>query len=370
MSSHTLSFVGTLLGVVLLSAASASEGGPELRVSESGSHEIRTFALDGPLQILADGDVAVSIEGPLCSNDGESEASCPDVSVDKPAFSVAGASGSSTSISEGNSLSFEWSSEGAFRCEGIGSLPGWAGRESLPGHAFLATSAQRAVGTSELGRDAAYTAGLRCSNGAVTRDSDLVTVQINEITPPSPTSCEGREAPAGWTRLTTGSLSCYYQSGVVSSADCRFWEGIWPREFLSSAGQPHTVLTNRTGSKNYVALKFDTNGLTPTETGRLFFGSSPASIQEVSITATISQCPGDFNVEQPNGCYFRQGIFESNFRWGGPATSRDCVLEPDKVYYLNLIHTLSPAGTRPAEFEPNPNCEDRLCGSMITPRTP
>lgn len=358
------------LGLTLASTALANESTAELRVSETTSNVVRAFIMDGPLHILSDGDVAVTIQGELCDSALEETQPCGDVSVDKPDFSVVGLSGTSISINEGNALNFDWSSEGAFRCEGIGTLPGWSGRGALAGHAFLATTAQRQVGTGGLARTDPYTAGVRCSNGTLMRDSELVAININAVAAPSPTSCEGREPPAGWTRLTTGSLSCYYRFGVRNDADCRVWESLWPGPFLNSAGQPQVVLTNRTGSKNYVALRFNTNGMSPTETGRLFFGSSPATIQEILVTATISQCPGDFNVEQPNGCYFKQGPFTSNFRWGGPSTSRDCVLEPDTVYYLNLINTPSPAGVHPSDFEPDPDCAERLCGSMITPRTP
>ena len=82
------------------------------------------------------------------------------------------------------------------------------------------------------------------------------------------------------------------------------------------------------------------------------------------IIATISEKEGDFDPIQAPGCYwtsssFRRGEIPSlgfygqdHFwysNWGG---LRTLMLEKDRIYYLNMVGTTSPADTPPARIRP------------------
>ena len=122
--------------------------------------------------------------------------------------------------------------------------------------------------------------------------------------------------------------------------------------------------------KQYVAMKFNTNGMSKTLSGQLSVEGTPSGVISEPVLATISKCPGDFNPEQVTGCYLKPGSF-SQFTWRAPnstSSTSTCVLEPDTTYYMNLISTLSPLDTKTAEIEPNPACEQNRCGLQLTPR--
>lgn len=381
---------------VFVVSANVGASDAQLRLSDRSSSQLGPFPIDGQLKINSDGDVQVTIDGALPTGAQD------DAQVDPPADFYDRDTRSEFVFVEGNTkLNFEWRGEGAYSCAGIGTLPGWSGRQDLPPADFLATSAQSQVdlvgGCAVAGGPNRYTAGIRCNNASVSKESNLLDIAAYPNVPAQPpVDCSQRQPPKDWERLTTGGLSCLYRGGPINTADCRVWEGIWPRSFLNSNGASRMVLTNRTSSKNYVAIKFDTRCLADGERGRIIFGSGPATVQEVPVTATISQCPGDF-YPQENGCFLSQieQPLQNDFRWGGPSSGAECVLQPNRVYYLNVIHTLSDAAEiNQNVFRPNirtaasededgniipaqPGCAEpplepndppfRLCGSMITP---
>lgn len=329
-----------------------------------------TIPLVGTASILNDGDLRVTPADPSAC---QASNSCEDVVVDVQSFAASNASQNVVTVSEGGSFTVSWSSLGATECRGIGTYPEWSERTNLAADSRLVadTTVLEVVTSSGDAAASPYTLGIQCANGSVADSSSAeLTLVIEEVVEPSPTSCEGREPISGWTRLTTGNLSCRESSGLDTTADCRNWSpDLWANPFLGSGGISERILTNVTAKRQYVAIEFDTVGLSRTASGRLNTESPGAVINSEKLLATISQCPGDFNPSQVTGCYLSPGTF-SQFTWRGPdaATSSNCVLQPDTTYYLNLLSTNSPLGTAPSSIEPIDACDNNKCGVLLTPR--
>lgn len=346
----------------LLGAVQAQNASQLILQTEPEATEI---PLEGTFVIQADGAIrATPVNKSICQQTN----SCEGVTVTVSNFSSASAIERTITVDEGDSIDLNWGSLGAVNCAARGSYVSWAERSALPADSRDATVAQRRI-TTALGdaESSPYTLELQCSNGSVestVNATSTLTLEIEEVVPPSPTSCEGRDPIAGWTRLTTGALSCLLGE---SSADCRNWSpSLWPNPFLQSSGLTKKILTNVSDRRQYVAIEFNTNGMSSTANGRVNFESAGASVRKEPVFVTISKCRGDFNADQPTGCYFTP---RSVFLWRAPdsASSASCVLEPDTTYYFNMLSSASPGDTPPADIEPIAACDSALCGVLLQP---
>ena len=121
--------------------------------------------------------------------------------------------------------------------------------------------------------------------------------------------------------------------------------------------------------RDYMAIAFTTEGLSSTATGTLDVNVTP-SLQSSRKLISISQCPGDFDrdaIEAETGCY--RASDTQNVNWGGVDTDRNCILEADKTYYLNIVYTESDLGTSSQDLEPSPTCTNpnlNPCGNLLT----
>ena len=171
-----------------------------------------------------------------------------------------------------------------------------------------------------------------------------------------------RQEPAGWVRKTA---RCAYSTSVGWLPSCLAWSDIWPMPFTQVSGVTYRLMVD-SDVDNYIALEIDTFGMSDSASGR--FNSAPpgSSIGHYRWRIlTISRCPGDFHheaIEEETGCYFTLTGTSPNIAWGGPDTDRACQLEPDEVYYLNIIHTPDSAGTHPDELQSN--CDRDICGAV------
>ena len=359
---------GVILSVLILLTQTAF-GQQTLIIKGNSDVEIK---LTGDLKILSDGKVEATPEEP---NSCQSAQSCAGVDVKVVGFSSDKASNGVVSVPEGESVVLDWRSLGATSCSAGGTYSAWSGRGALPTDARDASSSQVALSTAV--GDAAgspFQLTLDCSTGSVASadlmQSGSLQLEITKVVQPSPTDCTGRDPIPGWTRLTTGSRSCRYDFGLDRNADCRKWSpNLWGSPFLQSAGLPQDLLTNVTDERQYVAIEFSTSGLKSTAWGQLSIEGASPGIRVERVLATISQCPGDFNPNQVTGCYLTPGSFFP-FRWKAPgsAEATKCVLQPDKIYYLNMLATESPLGTQPAEIQPITACDTERCGVLLTPR--
>ncbi len=182
-----------------------------------------------------------------------------------------------------------------------------------------------------------------------------------------------RRPPTGWTQITT---NCNPQRPEL---DCTRWgpKGLWNVGFPGGSGLTNRLSSGLGSSPQYLAIELRTFDQLSDAYGRIVMESAgPPIPRRPQQIVTISSCPGDFNepaIMSDTGCYGRpSAIFP--FRWQGPdadppaAYSSECVLQPDRTYYWNIIPSNSPLGTDPEALEVDPLCLEGLrCGFIYSP---
>ena len=343
-----------------LSQLATAQDAPKLVLETSPTQT--EIELEGSVTIGSDGSIsATPVDVSVCQTSGN----CEGVTVAVTEFGFAGTDSRALTVDEGDTVELNWRSSGATTCQPISTFPAWRDKAFVKTDSRDATLAQRSVDTTDSAASGAYELKLQCANGSVTSTIDAsstLSLTVNEVVAPSPTSCEGRDPISGWTQLTTGSLSCLFGD---FSADCRSWSpNLWPNPFVETGSLTRKILTNRSAKRQYVAIEFSTKGLSSTADGRFNFTSAGGVIRQEPLIVTISKCPGDFNPDQPSGCYFTPTF---SFKWRAPQSldSANCVLEPNSTYYLNMLSSSSPAGTVPSKIEPVEECDNSLCGILI-----
>jgi len=354
----------TLLCASLLATHAFAQDAPKLILQTSpSSTEIN---LKDSVSISSDGTISAT---PVDANACQATASCEGVTVSVTSFDSPAEQSGTITVNEGSNVELTWRSSGATACQPAGDFQPWLSKGLLASDSRDATSSQKTLSTTNAADSSPYELKLQCSNGTVSSTIDsgsILNLVVNEVVPPSPTSCEGREPIAGWTRLTSGSLGCDY---LNSSSNCRTWSGIWNDTFLGpGSGTTKKILTNRSGGRQYVAIEFSTSGMSSTAKGRFDVTSAGGEVLQQPLIVTISKCPGDFNQAQPNDCYFHHPLF--NFKWRAPQStdSASCVLEPNSTYYLNMLSSDSASGTLPTNIQPNATCENAFCGVLFQKR--
>lgn len=274
-------------------------------------------------------------------------------------------------VEAGTDLTFSWRSPGAKLCQPAGSLTAWANKGQLEPYDDLATPTQRTVATTGLGQNDPFTASLTCSNGTASEIATL-SIQINEptgtVAAGEPEACLQRRLPSKWTRLTTQSLSCHFVGGWVTETDCtEFGGGVWgdgAAPFGSGSLRASNVGVGRASAYEYMAFRFSTAGLPDNAVGSVMYEQpEPGLTGKSEVLMTISRCQGDFNRtpvtedDSPadSNCYVRASTYGSTLNWRAQnnlLSPNRCILQPDKIYYLNLMFTNSPPGTAPADLVP------------------
>lgn len=182
-----------------------------------------------------------------------------------------------------------------------------------------------------------------------------------------------RLPPSGWTRIEDGCDPQGYADG------CTEWGpgGIWPVGFPGGSGLTRRLASGLGSIPQYLAIEIRTFDKLADGYGRIDMDSAGAPIPNVpQQIMSISSCPGDFNEEAimaDTGCYGRFGTIYS-ITWQGPeaeptpAYASECVLEPNRTYYWNIIPSNSELGTDPEDLEIDPVClEGGRCGMIYSP---
>jgi len=353
----------------------------------SGEIGLGPINITGSMLLTPEGNVELTSAEPLIC-ETEPEFDCGDVTVGPLHFRFEGTDNTSLTVTEGEPVTLRWHSRGSWECQAEG-LDGWENNALPPDSDRLAgtETSLRIIQTAGLASEDAYTLSLVCRNGPVESDEGVaqtLSLTVEEGFSPGPIEgCEERGPPRGWTRLSNGPLSCNYISGegFDANSDCRFWQdtsdpedptkpgGIWPSPFLDTGGNTRRLAIGRESPEEYMAIEFNTVGLTPDRRGRITAESAGSGIVPTRVLATISTCPGDFNrdaILAETGCYQTFSSLTA-LRWGGAASGESCQLEPDTRYFLNLIPTDSPLGTATNSLESN--CpEGSRCGSVVSPQ--
>ena len=334
--------------------------------------EPTAIELLGSLKINADGDMeATPVDPEACTGEPDDGLTCDDLNVQvaSPNFRVNGST--STTVEEGQAVSFTWNSRGAWSCDADGDLPGWDTTGFLPRSSDVPSS-QRTVSTADLAENSPYEASLICSNGPVFQ-TESVSITVNESDAELPDVCSqpSRQMPSTWTRMASGHLSCVYTGGgsQITSRDCTSYEGIWGGSFMEVTGISERLGVRNNQGRDFIAIRFTTEGLSSTETGQFAFNTTPP-LQNSRKLVSISQCPGDFDrdaIMAETGCYRASNT--QNLVWGGVNSTRSCKLEANKTYFFNVVYTESDTGTPSSEIEPSPTCVNtdlNPCGNLVT----
>ena len=201
----------------------------------------------------------------------------------------------SSPINAGDATSLSWSTSNADSCTATGNAPNWNGTQAK-------NSSNLQLVIADEGN---YSVGLRCTgtDGPVT-ESRTVIVEAKE---PDPVNC-------GSTPLQ-GSI--------------RTWRNFWTVTFPGPVSDSELMSVPIEG---YQALKFNTADFI-----------DDGKITSIETTATIglrlgsiSQCPGDFDVERE--CMHIWGL-GGGIRWATNGRGGACQLLPNTDYYFNITYT-------------------------------
>ena len=322
--------------------------------------EVRTYTLDSstPVLIAADGSIkAAATEAPICA------AGCEDVKVsmldaDGGDFQINSDSEGPVDVPLNGTLTFEWASRGAWECEGLG-LPGtdWDEQGKSP------AGRQANVAVDALTEGQQYTARVRCSNGEGNRDEREIVVRIDEETEVVPDPDPDDRGPSQFTRAE--------RCRVRSTANCFEYASIFGEPFPGGS-QARNIFQS---PDTYISMRIDTEGLDPTRSGR-WAREASSDTESGTVLLTLSRHPGDFDKqriaeEMGNNCYVMATAL-GTISWKGPdnTTAGRCVLNPDEVYYLNILYTSSENdGVDPEDL--TWRCQDSTtatCGNLYSPR--
>ena len=182
-----------------------------------------------------------------------------------------------------------------------------------------------------------------------------------------------RRAPDGWSQITGNCDPQNYADG------CTEWGpgGIWPVGFPGGDGNTRRLASGLGEISQYLSIEIQTFDELADAYGRIRLNSAGQPIPNVpQHIMSISSCPGDFNKEaimDDTACYGRITLL-SSIRWRGPDAEpsgvyeTDCVLQPDRTYFWNMIPSNSEPGTDPEDLEVDPQClEGELCGAIYNP---
>jgi hypothetical protein len=117
-------------------------------------------------------------------------------------------------------------------------------------------------------------------------------------------------------------------------------------------------------SNKYIAMQFNTNNTNAI--AKLIF-TAPGNGQGPPSTATtvaISECPGDFTTHLNQARCLRIGGGIPNLRWSqNPNTNTltHCILEKNRIYYLNIVHSNSTANGYSTT-----SCTSTNCGAIFS----
>ncbi|NEZ04585.1 hypothetical protein G4Y73_10530 [Wenzhouxiangella sp. XN201] len=355
----------TFAAVILATMAGAfAQSGSDLILKTEPEDTI--IPLAGNVAIDSSGNIITTpVDTSLVCSAG---ALCDDVAVSAQTFTVDGSQ--ETTVSQGQTVLLEWTSRGAWECEGF-DFPGWTGigKPPISGGVRIDTDGVP-IGT--------YEPALLCHNGSV--QSDTLTATINVEGASEETShCTNREQlPSTWKQRTYGSRSCIFSDyhSLDTTKDCRFFDGIWPADWPGTSNQRVLNLGPGNGAREYVAIAFNSGSITTDVQDQISFNSPQTGGLDMNdLIYTISTCPADFDKpavdeEMGPGCYVqRTGRF--NLLWGGTDWvdhQSVCGLQPNTDYYLNVIYSSSPVGTPPSALEPIVKCtEGNGCGHRMTP---
>ncbi len=240
---------------------------------------------------------------------------------------------SATTVVSGGSATLSWTvANSATSCVASGA---WSGNKNPAGGSQLIPDIT-----------ASGTYVLTCSN-QFGNGSDNVSISVQVTVP---TGCEDTPPPAG----------------MSEDNDPSSWDAAMPGTgFPGIIGQEGKFIVD---VNKYVALNFTTPNSTTIDQ-KIVFEEPPPTIPPVGgqtvgqgdMTITISECPGDFShhLGQSN-CKVTGLTPNMQYTTENPPGFFRCKLEPNKQYYLNIVHS-----TNAPNYTPTSCSHPTRCGVIM-----
>ena len=307
-----------------------------------------------------------------------------DVNAVGDAVAITGFGATPESVVVGGSVTFNWTTSNANSCSATGGVDGWAGSSiSLPNGSKSITTSVTGVHTFTLtcedidGNTATSDASLTVASANAVSITNFIAspdvVEVGDITTlswttPNADSCTASGGTGGWggsispnssVTITTDqegtytfTLTCVDVDGgqasksevlTVNSRDPRGncdtsdlserivdWSDLWGSDFPAPVYKTVDFTVSKYG---YTAIKFNSGNIP--DKGKIL-GIENTSTRGI-VFGAISECPGDFNVENPS-CDYLWGLGGA-ITWSTNAAPYTCQLDTDKTYYLNITFT-------------------------------
>ena len=340
--------------VLALTPFSWATDSPKLIIQGTENTEL-DFALQqsDTMDVLPDGSIVARIVEPAVCETGPGECpTCPDVcdaTIGINQFEIR--TGGQTygandviTVSHGATLAFRWRAPGAVSCSGSGaSISAWTQvRDAI-------TRNDVSVGTSGLpvpDELDTYNLTLTCRNGDSLTVQRSVTLRI-EADQSTPEECVGvpslAQANSTFTRATT------IIANQSDPQDGTEFSAVWLAPFPGIGVQRQIRLL----PNQYASIRFDTPSNLNSNSSGNFTIEMMAGYNTATRLMSISRCQGDFNPQTAGEACVRSLTGLDNFRWEGVSHPTRCVLQPGQQYYLNIVHSDSPAGTPLNQITPS-----------------
>lgn len=266
---------------------------------------------------------------------------------------------SSSSITQGASLTVNWNSTNADTCTATGTFPGWPGTKPTSGTNFLSTDSSTPTGN--------LTVALSCSNAAGSSPVTTRTVSVSSSGGGGNPSCTGdRAPPPGMSRATQCDL-------FDTSTNCRSYAAVF-------GGIPGTTGIRQlaVNQNQYMALEFDPATVPAAARAELNLEALQGANSNITFGQPLwsfSTCPGDFSNASVNemgdsDCLLGGFAAKFGFKWGGSNSvgiSDRCGLQlaAGTTYYLNILWTNDPAGTANSNLTWECGTGDSRCGAQF-----
>lgn len=266
---------------------------------------------------------------------------------------------SSSSITQGTSLTVNWNSTNADTCTATGTFPGWPGTKATSGTNFLPTDSSTPLGN--------LTLELSCSNTSGSSPVTTRTVAVSEDGGGPGPECTGTRAPPpGMSRAIQCDL-------FNTSVDCRSYAAVF-------GGIPGTTGIRQlaVNQNQYMAMQFDPATVPAAARGEFNLEALQGANSDITFGQPLwsfSTCPGDFSTASVNemgdpDCLLGGFAAKFGFKFGGSnsvgiADRCGLQLEDGTVYYLNVLWTNDPPGTPNANLTWECGTGDNECGAQF-----
>jgi len=198
------------------------------------------------------------------------------------------------------------------------------------------------------------TFNLQCSNANGITSLQSTTVSAIDPCSSSPPILGGNEDR---TVLGNATANSDPYDGNYSKLQGELVTRPWPGIF----GETYSLSLTK---DQYLSAAFNSGSLTQSGGIQFTLTTSLQGLPPNTQTVVISECPGDFNthLNQP------ECISNSNLRWSTDPTANDfgafpksCILEKNKAYYLNIVHSDNSEGDNFATSD----CSSTYCGILF-----